>query len=245
MITSITGLPDNVLGFTAHGEVTAEDYRSVLIPAVEAKLSKVDQVRMLYVLGEGFEGITSAAAWEDTKVGLKHLTQLNRIAVVSSVDWINTSIKAFGFMMPCEVRVFENSDLQDAITWISEPVDSGSLEFDFLEEPGVLILRPQGELDVADFARVSSRIDPHIEKTGTLEGVMIVARHFPGWDTLSAFFSHLKFVRDRQKNVQKLAIVTNDRLLTVLPRIAKYLAAPEMRHFSMDQETEALEWLCQ
>ena len=243
MITSITGLPNNVLGFTAHGEITAEDYQSVLVPAVEAKLYKMDRIRMLYVLGEGFEGITSTAAWEDTKVGLKHLTQFSRIAVVSDVGWINTSVKAFGFAMPCEVRVFHNKNLQEASTWISEPAETGDLEFEFLDGPGVLILRPQGELDAADFERVAGRIDPHIEKAGTLEGVMIVAEHFPGWDSLSAFFAHLKFVRDRQKKIQKLAIVSNDRLLTALPRIARHLAAPEMRHFSMNQEHDALDWI--
>ena len=38
MLEPITGLPDNALGFTAVGDVTAEDYETILIPAVEEKL---------------------------------------------------------------------------------------------------------------------------------------------------------------------------------------------------------------
>lgn len=36
MLTLIPDLPASVVGVEAHGKVTAEDYREVLIPAVEA-----------------------------------------------------------------------------------------------------------------------------------------------------------------------------------------------------------------
>ncbi len=36
MVEKIPDLPDNVLGFTAKGTVTAKDYESVIIPEVEA-----------------------------------------------------------------------------------------------------------------------------------------------------------------------------------------------------------------
>jgi hypothetical protein len=35
MLETITGLPAGVLGFEAKGELHADDYRNVLIPAVE------------------------------------------------------------------------------------------------------------------------------------------------------------------------------------------------------------------
>ena len=40
MIERIPNLPDNVLGFTATGIVTASDYESVIVPAVEAMFSR-------------------------------------------------------------------------------------------------------------------------------------------------------------------------------------------------------------
>ena len=43
-----------------------------------------------------------------------------RVAVVTDVDWIGSMIRAFGFAMPGEVRVFDDDDLEAAREWISE-----------------------------------------------------------------------------------------------------------------------------
>ena len=48
MIEQIEDLPDNALGFSAKGVVTKADYETIIIPAVEAKLSKYGKVRLLY-----------------------------------------------------------------------------------------------------------------------------------------------------------------------------------------------------
>jgi hypothetical protein len=76
MVEKIPDLPENVLGFTASGTVTANDYETVIIPAVEAMFVRQGKVRFLYHLGEDFSGIEAAAAWDDAKFGLKHLTRL-------------------------------------------------------------------------------------------------------------------------------------------------------------------------
>ncbi len=117
MIEMIPGLPDNVLGLTAIGKVTGEDYESVIVPAIEDKLKRHDKLRMVYHCGPQMEGFTAAAVWDDAKVGLKHLTQWDKIAVVSDEKWILNSVKVFGFLMPCEVQVFENDRLEEAKSW--------------------------------------------------------------------------------------------------------------------------------
>jgi hypothetical protein len=67
MVEKILDLPDNVLGFTAKGTVTTNDYESVIIPEVEALFSRHGKVRFLYHLGEDFSGFEAAAMWDDTK----------------------------------------------------------------------------------------------------------------------------------------------------------------------------------
>jgi hypothetical protein len=170
MLKRIIDLPDNVLGIEASGQVTAEDYQTVLVPALEAKLRKTKKVRLLYVLGDTFDSYTFAAAWQDAKVGLMHLTQFDRIAVVSDVDWIRNSVKVFGFAIPSEVHVFAIAELHKAREWVSEPSSRGKLTFEFLDEQGVLILQPHGELDAADFQGIAAEIDPYIESVGDLRG---------------------------------------------------------------------------
>lgn len=120
MIERMSELPDTVLGFTAKGTVTIDDYESVIIPAVEAQFSHQHKVRFLYHLGEDFTGFEAAAMWDDAKLGIKHLSGWERIAVVSDVEWIRAAIKIFSLAIPGRVRVFHNRELADATSWISE-----------------------------------------------------------------------------------------------------------------------------
>jgi hypothetical protein len=120
MMEKIPDLPDNVIGFTAKETVTAHDYESVIIPAVEALYSSHGKIRFLYHLGADFSGFDAGAMWDDAKVGLKHLTAWERMAVVSDVGWIRGAIRAFGLAIPGHIRVFHNHEFAEATRWISE-----------------------------------------------------------------------------------------------------------------------------
>ncbi|HUJ88230.1 MAG TPA: STAS/SEC14 domain-containing protein [Burkholderiales bacterium] len=120
MIERIPGLPDGVLGFNARGTVTAKDYETVIIPAVEALFARRKKVRFLYHLGPEFTGFEVAAMWDDTKLGLTHFTGWEKMAVVTEVPWIRIAIEAFGLAMPGRVRVFHESELAQARQWVSE-----------------------------------------------------------------------------------------------------------------------------
>jgi hypothetical protein len=104
MIEKIPDLPENVLGFTAKGTVTANDYELIIIPAVEALFSQHPKVRFLYHLGKDFTGFEAAAVWDDTNLGLKHLAGWERMAVVSDVEWVRGAIRVFCLAIPGHVR---------------------------------------------------------------------------------------------------------------------------------------------
>ena len=120
MITAYDDVPDQVVAFRASGEVTAADYETVLIPAVEKTLARHKKVSLLYHLGPDFTGFTPGAMWDDTKIGFKHLASWERIALVSDVPWIRHMVQAMGFAIPATIRVFHNDQLQDAKRWVSE-----------------------------------------------------------------------------------------------------------------------------
>jgi hypothetical protein len=120
MIEKIENLPENVLGFAAKETVTENDYQSIIIPAVEQLFSHREKVRFLYHLGEDVTGFEAAAMWDDTKLGLKHLTGWERMAIVSDIEWVRAAIKIFGLVIPGQVRVFHNNELTEATRWISE-----------------------------------------------------------------------------------------------------------------------------
>ena len=119
MITRYDDLPDNVAAFLASGEVTAADYEGVLIPTVEDRLACHKKLSLLYHIGPDFTGFTAAAMWDDTKIGLGHLTSWERIAVVSDVPWVRNLVHAMGFVIPAPVRLFNHDQLKEAKLWVS------------------------------------------------------------------------------------------------------------------------------
>jgi SpoIIAA-like len=118
MIEKLEGFPSDVLGFLCKGFVTRRDYEDVLVPAVERALKSHDKLRLYYEIGPEFTGIEPGAMWEDFKVGVEHLLRWERIAVVTDIDWIGHTIRAFGFMMPGEVKVFPLKEAATARTWL-------------------------------------------------------------------------------------------------------------------------------
>lgn len=113
-------LPNNVLGVSAEGKITGTDYETVLIPAIEEKLKTNKKISMLYQLGNNFSGFEMSAMLDDAKMGMKHLSAWDKIALVSDHQMINTFAKFFGHMLSCELRVYKNDELEAARKWIVE-----------------------------------------------------------------------------------------------------------------------------
>ena len=86
-------------------------------------------------------------------------------------------------------------------------------------------------------------IDPYIREKGKLTGLLIEAASFPGWDSFGALIEHLKFVHDHHRNIDRVAIVTDDAFLKIAPTIAQHFAHPEIRVFASGERVKALEWL--
>jgi len=120
MLRIMNDVPANVLGVSAEGKITGTDYETILIPILEEKLKANKKIRMIYQLGNDFSGFDMSAMLDDAKMGLKHLSSWDRIALVSDHETINTFAKFFGYMMTCELRIFKNAELEEAKSWVSE-----------------------------------------------------------------------------------------------------------------------------
>ncbi|HVT51542.1 MAG TPA: STAS/SEC14 domain-containing protein [Dongiaceae bacterium] len=118
MIDLVRGLPGNVVGFSAHGLVTEDDYRKVLIPAVENALKLHDRIRVYYEIGPNFTGFDLGAMFADVRIGASRLFHWERIALVTDVPWIRDSARLFSFLIPAQIRTFDTADALKAKTWI-------------------------------------------------------------------------------------------------------------------------------
>jgi hypothetical protein len=117
------------------------------------------------------------------------------------------------------------------------------IEHELNRAEGILVLRPQGQLEAADFEKLAQEIDPYIEANGELNGLMVDAESFPGWKDFAALIAHLKFIRDHHRKIQKVAVVSDGTFLSVAPRFAAHFVRADVRHFSHAQRDEALAWL--
>ena len=119
MMELLKGFPDDVVAVSCRGEVTKQDYDTVLVPAVEKALKAHEKVRLFYEAGADFGGVAPAAAWEDFKVGMEHFFRWERVAVVTDIDWIKHTIQLFSFVMPGTMRVYPTADAANARLWIT------------------------------------------------------------------------------------------------------------------------------
>lgn len=117
------------------------------------------------------------------------------------------------------------------------------IEFDLLRDQGVLIVSPKGPLAEADFARLAQEVDPFIAENKKLAGMMVCVESFPGWENFGALISHLEFVRDHHRKIDRIAAVTDSESLKLMTQVAEGFVSAEVRQFPAAQRTEALAWL--
>ena len=107
----------------------------------------------------------------------------------------------------------------------------------------ILVITPEGSLEAADFERLAKEVDPYIEAKGTLNGLMIYTESFPGWENFAALLSHIKFVKEHHRNIEKVAAVTDSGFLSILPRVASHFVHADVKHFSYQDKKVALDSL--
>jgi len=117
------------------------------------------------------------------------------------------------------------------------------IEYSLDTANSILILRPKSALEEADFAQITAAVDPHIEKTGGLAGLVIEVKAFPGWDSLGAMAAHFRFVRDHHRRIRKIAVVTDSAMGNVAENLASHFVAAEIRHFPAGQFATAQQWI--
>jgi len=123
MLQFIKDLPDHVVGIRATGKVDKEDYEKVLIPRMEELVRRQGEIDYLLVLETGVQNFSAAAWFEDLKLGLKNFTKLRKVAIVTdqkSVVWFSDM---FSHLIPGHSRGYHLSELNEAISWVSEDDD--------------------------------------------------------------------------------------------------------------------------
>ena len=115
MIKEMSDMPAGVIGFEASGKMQAEDYRDVVLPALE-RAAAGGEVRFVIVMHD-FDGMSGGALWQDLKVGVEHWRAWKRIALVTDIEWMKQMTSLFGWMTPGEVKTFPLAQRDEAVEW--------------------------------------------------------------------------------------------------------------------------------
>lgn len=102
----------------AVGKLTHEDYETIT-PMIDSALEGVkDPGIKALVDGTEMEGWEPRAAWDDFKLGLKHGSEFEKIAICGNKNWQEFAAKIGSWFVSGEVRYFENRD--QALAWLNE-----------------------------------------------------------------------------------------------------------------------------
>ncbi|MFQ5635089.1 MAG: STAS/SEC14 domain-containing protein [Gammaproteobacteria bacterium] len=102
---------------------------------------------------------------------------------------------------------------------------------------------PEGPLRSEDFQALGQAVDDYIVSDGALNGLMISAEKFPGWEDLGGFLSHVRFVRENSRDIDKVAAVTDSAFLAIMPRIVDLFLGADVRRFEFGERQDAMAWL--
>jgi SpoIIAA-like len=147
-----------------------------------------------------------------------------------------------GFLMPCPVRVFRLHEQGTAVAWLQAPSDGPGVSHRLLPDQGVAVIEVAAPLRAQDFDAIASTVDPWIERHGTLRGIVIHARRFPGWESIDGFLRHVRFVRDHQRRVGRIALATDSRMAELVPHLARHFVRAEIHDFGYDDLDLAVRW---
>ena len=115
------------------------------------------------------------------------------------------------------------------------------LSHELERDEGILVVKPDGPLAAADFKTLASHVDAYLEQNGILNGVLVIAKKFPGWKDFGALIAHLKFVKHHHQKIEKVAVVADGGFAKVMPHVASHFVHAQVKHF--EDEDAARYWL--
>lgn len=117
MIKFLKTKEEKIVHLKYEGEITDEDYKKVLIPQLEKKISKAAPLRVLADMRK-VKGIGWKAMVDDYKFGMDHLKDFERMATVGDIWWLGPMMKVSNLFFKMDLKHFKSDQLEDAKKWI-------------------------------------------------------------------------------------------------------------------------------
>lgn len=101
--------------FHVTGTLTDED-SDTIISHLEQRVHTYGKLRLLIVIKD-FAGLTPGAIWANLKFHVRHMKNIERMAIVGDKPWEKWMATAANFIATCEVKCFDLRAEEAARTW--------------------------------------------------------------------------------------------------------------------------------
>lgn len=119
MIEILTDVPENVAGFRAVGEVTGDDFKTVVLPVVDKVVIEYGELNYLMIIDTPLSNWTYGAWVQDALLGVQELTKWNRAAIVTDSEGLNRFTDIFSILVPGVFKGFLPEELPMAVNWVA------------------------------------------------------------------------------------------------------------------------------
>ena len=106
----------------------------------------------------------------------------------------------------------------------------------------MIVVEVKEALRAQDFEALALTADTWIAAHGSLRGIVIHAREFPGWENFGALLRHLRFVHDHHRKVERIALAVDGKLAALAPRIGEHFVHAEVKEFGFGDLDAAVAW---
>ncbi len=107
-----------VLFVQVSGKLEKADYE-LFVPQFEKLVRQHGKLSLLFDMTD-FHGWDAGAAWEDLKLGIKHFSDIQSIAMAGEKKWQHGMAVFCKPFMNAKVRYFDHADVAEARKWLSE-----------------------------------------------------------------------------------------------------------------------------
>jgi hypothetical protein len=108
--------------------------------------------------------------------------------------------------------------------------------------PKVLKIIAPEKLKANDFRQIVPEVSSLISQYGNIR-LLIDATGFNGWESMEAFENHAGFLKNHEKKIERVAVITGHEWQHWLIGAVRIFLHPEVRAFNKGHESEALKWI--
>lgn len=105
-----------ILEVQVSGKLAHEDYQH-FVPEFERLVKQHGKIRLLFEMVD-FHGWDTAALWDDIKFDLKHLSDIERLAMVGDRKWEKGMSVFCRPFTTARIRYFDHESIDEARAWL-------------------------------------------------------------------------------------------------------------------------------